>query len=95
MKEMEGTARNISLVATDDDLVTSIETIIVVSEPSYGLNDEGELEKFRTTDVLRFATSSKGLRLLAMQLNGWADEADALLKKATDAEALLNTNQPT
>lgn len=84
MKEVYGTARNISFAADEDGKLTpTIETIIVVSEPQYGPNGNGEVEKFRVTDTLRFGTTPQGLRILAQQFTEWADEAEALLNKAT------------
>ena len=84
MKEVYGTAKNISFTANDDGkLIPTIEVIVVVSEPQYGPDDNGDVEKFRVTDTLRFGTTPQGLRVLAQQFTEWANEAEALLNKAT------------
>ena len=82
MKEAHGSARNLYFVPDENGkLLPMIEAIIIVSEPKFGVSEEGQTERYRVMDTLRFHTSPDGLRKLAEQFEGWADEIDELCKK--------------
>lgn len=77
MNEVIGTARNIVYVLDQDNkIVPQIETVLIVSQPVYGISKDTGLTKFFETDTVRFSASPEGLRNLANILIVWAQEAE-------------------
>ncbi len=86
MKEIIATAKNITLTVIDDEFHCIVEAVVTVSEPAYELDSGGELVRVRIPEVLRFATSPGGVRLLAKTMMEWADEADKTCEMITNGD---------
>lgn len=83
MRELRGSAANLSLCeGNDGPPVGMVEVIIVLSEPTYSLDDGGDLVRRRVVTQERFGVSAKALRQLAAQYINFADQADALAARA-------------
>lgn len=84
MKELAGTARNLSLVK--DSQCPTIEVVLAVSEPTYRVDVTGTLVKQRDTiETLRFTSTPAGLRTLASDCITWAAEAEEFARGMTAA----------
>ncbi len=88
MKEIIATAKNITLAVIDDELHCIVEAVVTVSEPAYELDSGGELVRVMIPEVLRFATSPRGMRQLARTIMEWADEADKTCEMITNGDVL-------
>lgn len=80
MKELRASTVNYALLPNEagDKLVGLAELILVVSEPSYSVDLSGDLNKTRDLTHFRVSIGTRGLRDLAKQLNGYADDISKL-----------------
>lgn len=93
MKEVTGTARNLMLALTPDEkaIQPMIEAILVVTEPNYRFNKEGDISRSRDHETIRFTATPESLRKIAVSFAEWADQAEALTK-ATGLKKFENSN---
>jgi hypothetical protein len=77
MRQIVGTARNIFHAYDRGQLTPTIECILILGEPDYGLDASDKIVTERVTTSVRFFASAKGLRNLSRQLAEWADDAEA------------------
>lgn len=63
-------------------LTADIEVAIVVSEPVYRLNNQGEPTRDRVAETIRFVSSPDNLRALAKGFSDAAAEAETAIKEA-------------
>lgn len=97
MKELMGSACNLSLVLVGDSLLPNVEVILIHSEPRYRFDPTGEIVKYRMTDAFRFSASPGELRTLAKSLGDSADAAEriAAIKGATPVADAPNNPEGT
>ncbi len=95
MKEVLSTARNITLAVNGDRILPIVEAVITVTEPHFRADGSGAVERYRVPETLRFASAPDGLRLIAKDLELWADEADEAAEKAVAGEMKLPEKEPT
>lgn len=87
MKEIAMTARNIMLSCPDQgDPSPMIEAILVVSEPTFRIDQGGGIIRQRELETVRFHSTPNGLRKVAIAFAEWADEAEAIGPKKPEAE---------
>jgi len=92
MNELIGQSANVMLAETENGrLIATVELVLLVSEPKYQSDPSGFVKTRSVTDV-RFATSERGLRALARELEELANdaaelEARASLKPRNDIDA--------
>ncbi len=78
MKSLMATARNILLSVVEGKTSPIIEVVILVREPDYQFGADGEVQRDRTTETVRFVASPDGLRTMADNLHRWAAEAELI-----------------
>jgi hypothetical protein len=83
MKELVTLCANTHAVWTEgNQLVPQVEVILVISEPTYHVNEAGEVLRQRETSQVSFAASPKALLKLA----------GAMVELATEAHERLHPN---
>jgi len=91
MNELIGNSANVMLAETEKGrLIATVELVLLVSEPKYQSDPSGFVKTRLITDI-RFATSAKGLRALAREMENLANDAveleDRASLKARDPES--------
>lgn len=85
MKELRGSAINISFVEEEEGKYRALaEVVIVRSEPTYRVDDGGSLIRQRAVDEVRFATTAAGLRDMIKRFTDWADDMEDREKTLAD-----------
>lgn len=91
MKEFRGLAVNLMFVEqAKGNLGGLAECIFIYSEPSYRIDDGGEIMRQRVVGEYRLSMGAKSLRTVAKQLTVWAEEIErqeAALKEVRIPEA--------
>jgi hypothetical protein len=83
MNELIGHSANMMLAETENGRLTAtVELVLLVSEPKYQSDPSGFVKTRSIADV-RFATSQKGLRALARELEELANDAAELEERAS------------
>jgi hypothetical protein len=83
MNELIGHSANVMLAETEKGrLISTVELVLLVSEPKYQSDPSGFVKTRLVTDI-RFATGAKGLRALAKELGELADDAEELEDRAS------------
>ena len=78
MKEIVSLAASHLTVFAESQPVPLTEIVLVVSEPEYVFDTQGELAKRRALSQTRFAATTAELREIATTLTHWADERDMI-----------------
>ena len=83
MNELIGHSANVMLAETEKGrLISTVELVLLVSEPKYQSDPSGFVKTRSISDV-RFSTSQKGLRALARELEELANDAAELEDRAS------------
>jgi len=83
MNELIGHSANVLLAeATGGKLLATVEIVLLVSEPKYQTDPIGFVKTRSVTDI-RFATGAVGLRRMAKEFEGLANDAEDLQDRAS------------
>ena len=88
MKVFQGIARNLFFTASDERAIPLAELVLILSEPDWFLDSEGNLQKRDVAQTFRFVATAKQLRFIAEELQVYAEELESCVPTQEESEAI-------